>query len=60
MNRNIFLYGIPREKTAEALGAALSFVTWYEKPEKWEKEKVKYADFSVHESAKGNVIVRMF
>ena len=60
MKRNIYLYGIPREKTAEALNAARSFVTWYEKPEKWEKEKVKYADFTVHESGKGNVIVRMY
>ena len=60
MNRNIFLYGIPREKTAEALSAALAFVKWYEKPERWEKEKIKFADFTVHESGKGNVIVRMY
>jgi hypothetical protein len=60
MNRNIFLYGIPRKRTAEAFSAALAFVKWYEKPERWEKEKIKYADFTVHESAKGNVIVRMF
>jgi hypothetical protein len=60
MKRNIFLYGIPREKSAEALSAALAFVKWYEKPERWEKEKIKFADFTVHESEKGNVIVRMF
>ena len=60
MKRNIYLYGIPREKTAEALSAALAFVKWYEKPERWEKEKIKFADFTVHESGKGNVIVRMF
>ena len=58
--RNIFFYNIPREKTAEAFKAAESFVKWYEKPGKWEKEKVKFADFTVHESAKGNVIVRLF
>ena len=60
MKRNIFLYGIPRERTAEAFAAALAFVKWYEKPEKWDKEKIKFADFTVHESAKKNVIVRMF
>lgn len=56
--RNIYLYGIPRTKTNEAFNAAKSFCQWYEKPERWEKEKVKYADFTVHESGKGNVIVR--
>jgi hypothetical protein len=60
MNRNINFYGIPRDRTAEAFAAALAFVKWYEKPERWEKEKIKFADFTVHESAKKNVIVRMF
>jgi hypothetical protein len=58
--RNIFFYSIPREKTDEAFKAAASFIKWYEKPERWEKEKIKFADFTVHESAKGNVIVRLF
>lgn len=60
MKRNIFLYGIPRDRTAEAFAAALAFVKWYEKPDRWEKEKIKFADFTVHESGKGNVIVRTF
>jgi hypothetical protein len=38
----------------------LAFIKWYEKPERWEKDKIKFADFTVHESAKKNVIVRMF
>jgi hypothetical protein len=50
----------PRERTAEAFSAALAFIKWYEKPERWEKDKIKFADFTVHESAKKNVIVRMF
>ncbi len=28
-------------------------------PERWEKEKVKFADFFIHESKKGNVVVRL-
>jgi hypothetical protein len=59
MNRNIGFYGIPRERTAEAFAAALSFIKWYEKPEKWEKDKIKFGDFNVKESRRKNVVVRM-
>jgi len=60
MKRSIFFYDIPREKTEEAFKAAASFVKWYESPDKWEKERIKFADFTVSESKNGNVIVRYF
>ncbi len=58
-SRSIFLYSIPRGKADQALSAALSYITYYEKPERWEKEKVKYGDFTISESKKGNVCVRL-
>jgi hypothetical protein len=57
--RNIFFYSIPRELTEEAMAAAQSFLKWYEKPERWEKEKVKYSRFTIHESKKRNVVIRL-
>lgn len=47
MKRSIFFYDIPRERTDEAFKAAQSFVKWYEKPDRWEKEKIKFADFTI-------------
>ena len=58
--RNILMYGIPRTKTEEAFKAALSFVKWYEQADRWDKERIKFADFTVSESKKKNVVVRYF
>lgn len=57
--RNIFFYDIPREFTEEAMKAAMSFIKWYEKPDRWEREKIRFARFTVHESRRSNVVVRM-
>lgn len=59
MKRNITFFAIPRDLTEEAMKAAMSFIKWYEKPDRWEKEKIRFARFTVHESKRGNVVVRM-